>query len=213
MSDAISAAYSGIQDAILNGRYPPGTRLRERELADALGVSRTPVREALRQLAADGYVTLRLNAGATVAGLTPKSVMDLADFRAHLADMMGRLAAVNASSALHERLDALAHDIARVASHAASRPRDAPPLFRAFHRAIAEGCGNEWLARAFNQTTFVAVMHATYEDLSSEEWSRIAAYYPVLTDALRSGDAELCGALMRAYFIQAKQRLRIDRLK
>ena len=208
MSTAIDKAYGAIQEAILEGRHPPGSHLTERDLAAELGMSRTPVREALRQLASDGFARHRPNSGVTVLQLSEKSVADLAELRAHLAELAGRLAAAAIGEEGLGTLDGLASDIASVIEQAGPRVSvDVLTLFRRFHLVIVEACGNDWLARQFKQTTFLSVMHATYEELSVEEWSTIARYYPDLVSALRLRDAELVAALMRGYFLQAKHRL------
>lgn len=208
MSTAIDRAYLAIQTAILDGRYPPGAHLNERDLAIALGMSRTPVRDALRQLAADGYARHRPNSGVTVLQLTEKSVADLAELRAHLAELAGRLVAGVIDAEGLQALDALAEEI-RVTIEAAgpSLSTEALGLFRRFHLKVLECCGNEWLERQFRQTTFLSIMHATYEDLAAGEWAVIASYYPALVEALRMRDGDLAASLMRSYFLQAKHRL------
>src|SRR5579862_7591453 len=85
--------YEEIRNKIINGDLPPGTRLRERELADELGVSRVPVREALPYLQADGFITLESHRGAIVTELTLRDVRELFDVRLGVEVYAARLAA------------------------------------------------------------------------------------------------------------------------
>jgi len=73
-----------LQARVLSGELPAGTRLRQEALAEQFGVSRTPVREALRQLQAAGIVELRPRRGALVRGLSPREIRDAYEVRAEL---------------------------------------------------------------------------------------------------------------------------------
>lgn len=87
MNDFASAeqqAYVYIQDQIVSGALPGGSRLRPEEISKTLGISRMPVREAIRQLSAEGYVTLRANRGPVVTSRTPQQVLELFEIRSAL---------------------------------------------------------------------------------------------------------------------------------
>ena len=77
-----NSAYAQLMDELRAGRLNPGDRLRETELADRLGVSRTPVREAIRQLEADGVVAHIPRQGASIRTLDYAEVMELYEMRA-----------------------------------------------------------------------------------------------------------------------------------
>lgn len=85
--------YTDIRNKIISGRLPPGTRLRERDLAEELGVSRVPVREALLHLEADSFITSQSHRGATVTELTLRDVQELFDVRLGVEVHAARLAA------------------------------------------------------------------------------------------------------------------------
>src|ERR1700722_2527846 len=86
-------AYVYIQDQIVSGALAGGIRLRPEEISQALGISRMPVREAIRQLAAEGYVTLRANRGPLVTSRTPDQVVELFEIRSALEGLALGLAA------------------------------------------------------------------------------------------------------------------------
>ena len=94
-SDAVGTthAYEQVRAAIVENRYAPGQRLIEQRLAAELGLSRTPVREALRILEAEGLVVSERNRGATVRPLSPTEVVDLYGLRIRLESYAAELAA------------------------------------------------------------------------------------------------------------------------
>ncbi|WP_198384262.1 GntR family transcriptional regulator [Roseomonas sp. KE2513] len=210
MSQAITRAYEAIQEGILDGRFPPGARLVERDIAETLGISRTPVREALRHLEADGFVQHRPNAGVAVSLLTEQAMSDLGDLRAHLAALCGRLAARRLGA---EERAAVADRFAAVRDHLIGHAapdfdvREAFRLVRAAHALLFDLCGNEWLARSFHRTTFAMVMQASYMSATPGEWAAITGYFTTLPEALEEGDETLAASLMEAYFRGARQRL------
>src|SRR5919206_3275669 len=81
-----------LRDMLIEGVIPPGARVPERELCAAFGISRTPLREALKVLAAEGHVTLLPNRGARAAKLTSKDVQDLFEVCEGLEAIAGELA-------------------------------------------------------------------------------------------------------------------------
>ena len=100
-----------VRDMIIEGTLAPGARIHEGQLGQALGVSRTPLREALKFLASEGLIELVASRGAVVRKFTPKDVRDMLDVLAVLEAFAGRLACRNATAAeiaevrrLHDRM-------------------------------------------------------------------------------------------------------------
>ncbi|MQY28076.1 hypothetical protein NRB56_36590 [Nocardia sp. RB56] len=136
-------AYESIKQRIVGVELRPGQRLVERDLAAELHVSRIPLREALRVLAADGLVLLVPGKGALVAPFTPADVRDLFDVRESLESLAARLAASNATPASIEPLSALL-----VQARAATASGDAQRIAganAAFHAGIIDLAGNPLL--------------------------------------------------------------------
>lgn len=133
-----------IEERIVTGVYPPGMRLDEQELAAAFGVSRTPIREALIQLASIGLVDIRPRRGATVPEMSADRLCEMFEVMAELESMCGRLAARRILPAELARL--------RDAHQACEEARDAgkPDLYyqlnEVFHRRIYEASHNGFLA-------------------------------------------------------------------
>lgn len=104
-------AYEYLREAIVSGRLPGGARLKSEAIAEMLGVSRMPVRDALRQLDGEGLVTIRPNRGAIVTNLTPDDILELFEMRAALEGLAGRLASLRTCS---DALETLRDDLARM---------------------------------------------------------------------------------------------------
>ncbi|MDR1205702.1 MAG: GntR family transcriptional regulator [Peptococcaceae bacterium] len=90
-------AYEALRDAIMTKLFVPGERLMETELADEMGISRTPVREAMRRLETDGYVVIVPRKGSYVAGISMKDVMDVFEIRTALEMLAAEKAAERAT--------------------------------------------------------------------------------------------------------------------
>ena len=110
-------AYAYLRDRIVSGEYPGGTRVDVNEIAAAVGASRMPVREALRQLDSEGLVTIRPNRGAVVTALTPDDILDVFEMRAALEGLAARVASPRLDD------DALA-DIAQIVDRMDRSRRD-----------------------------------------------------------------------------------------
>lgn len=135
--------FTKIKNDILEGRYQAGDELREVTLGDELGVSRTPVREALRQLALEGLVELIPNKGAYVTGITAKDVRDIYQIRARLE---GLCASMAAEAITQEQLDRLDEII--LLSRFYEEKEDFEHLLSLdsqFHEVLYEACGSKML--------------------------------------------------------------------
>jgi DNA-binding GntR family transcriptional regulator len=147
---------SDLQQRVLSGAIPSGARLRQNALAAEFGVSRTPIREALRKLQAAGFVDLQPHRGALVRGLSPREIRDAYEVRAELEALAAELAAARLR---HDQLDRLYEAQAQFAEGLAATveardagedagERQAFVWGRAndqFHQVIQEAAGNDVL--------------------------------------------------------------------
>lgn len=133
-----------LKEAIEIGQFPPGTRLIERDLCERLGVSRTSVREALRELEAAGLITTQPNKGPIVSVVTEEMARSIYDVRGVLEGLAARLFARNASadqmSALRASVDQLA------AAYSEDPPVGVVNAKTEFYRILLEGAGNPIVA-------------------------------------------------------------------
>ncbi len=133
-----------LQEDILSGKLPPGTRLTEEHLAAQFGVSRTPVREALKQLAANRFADMVPHKGVVVTNIPPELMQEMFEAMAELEAACARLAALKMTSEerahlkiLHQRCDAAAQASDILRYHEANLD---------FHTAIYQGSRNGFLA-------------------------------------------------------------------
>ena len=201
------SAYLRLLAEIRTGALLPGARLRETELAERLGISRTPVREAIRQLEADGLVTHLPRQGATVRGLDYAEVIELYEMRAVLEGTAARLAARVASDVELEELGALNAELALAAPGPAAQE-----LNRQFHRTLLDAARNRFLVKsmsALQRTLFIlgptTLAHAPRVQGAFAE-------HDAVLQGLRARDAHAAEEAMRAH-IEAALKLRIKGMR
>lgn len=182
---------------MLERRYEGGTLLTEGELADAVGVSRTPVREALLKLEVEGLIRLYPKKGALVLPVSAQEIADVVETR-QLVEEHAIRKAVPASPALIERLTEL---LAKQKEQAAAGDLSGAAVTdRCFHAEIVRSGGNEILSRLYDQLRDrqlrmgVAVMHAHPDRIT-----KTLTEHQEILDALRSGDAEAAVALVHRH--------------
>lgn len=197
-------AHLAIRERILAGDIKPGDHLREVELAERLGISRTPVRDALRRLEADGLLVHEPHRGATVAQLDYQAVTELYTMREVLEGTAAALAAQHASEA---ELDTLQRLLAEYTDEL-----DAPGasrLNRVFHRAIHHGAHNRYLVRTLDELgNAMALMGRTTLGLPGRQDEARAEHQAILA-ALAARDAPAADAAAREH-IRAAHRARLQ---
>ncbi len=130
-----AAVYNQLRRSLVNGELSPGTRLFEVDLANELGVSRTPVREALRRLESDGFVQRVPGTGLIVTPMGPDDIGDIGLLRIEIDGVAARLAVSRATARDWERMYDLVDQLAKVPEH---DPDALSVAHMAVHRAIYE---------------------------------------------------------------------------
>ena len=180
-----------IRSQILDGRLKPGARLVEDRLSAELGVSRVPVREALRSLAAEGLVRLEPHRGATVVEVTPQIVAELVEVRALLEGQNARLAARRHDPAIVRQLrETLAHGNAAAE---AGTTEELTRLNAEFHERLGEASRNSVLLdvmRGLRERTSLAFA-INGRARAREDWKEHAG----ILEAVIAGDEELAALL------------------
>jgi DNA-binding GntR family transcriptional regulator len=185
----VDQVVSLLRSRVLDGTYPPGTRLRQEVLAAELGISRTPLREAFKMLERDGLLVVRPNRGAEVASGDQGSLLDAYRVREVMDGLAARIVAESGASA--DDLDALQDVIDR--QRVALDPWDPDtygPLNLELHARLLELSGNEYL------TSQMAVLHMTanvFGPVRVLDSTRVASAieeHQRILDAIRAGDAD-----------------------
>ncbi|MGW3953063.1 GntR family transcriptional regulator [Streptomyces sp. NPDC004752] len=185
---AADRVYAHVKQGVLDRRYEGGTLLTEGELAEAVGVSRTPVREALLRLEVEGLIKLYPKKGALVLSVSAQEIADVVETRLLVEEHAARKA-VPAPPGLVERLAEL---LARQKEQAEAGDLAAVAVTdRCFHAEIVRSGGNEILSRLYDQLRDrqlrmgVAVLNSHPDRIA-----KTLAEHAEILDALRSGDAE-----------------------
>ncbi|MEV6104416.1 GntR family transcriptional regulator [Streptomyces sp. NPDC051940] len=203
---AAERVYVHVKEAVLDRRYEGGMLLTEGELAEAVGVSRTPVREALLRLEVEGLIKLYPKKGALVLPVSAQEIADVVETRLLVEEHATRKA-VPAPPALLGRLGEL---LERQKEHVASGDlREAARLDRCFHAEIVRNAGNEILVRLYDQLRDrqlrmgVAILQAHPDRLQ-----RNIVEHTEILEALRGGDADAAVAAVHGHVASVRGLLR-----
>lgn len=208
MSDVkpVSAAdrsYAQLRSMLIGGRYAPGDRLLEVELTGELGVSRTPLREALRRLQSDGMVSLS-SRGVVVAQPTPEEIVDLYRFRAVLEGFTAELVAeLNAlgelAPAVIRRLEALCEDVEDGADAAATASANLR-----LHRHIAELSRNAYAIESLSRVWDIISISSAENLADDSDWrQQIDEHHRAIVRAIADGDSGAAARVSREHVLGA----------
>ena len=200
-----------LENGILEGLYPPGTRLRQDELCERFGVSRTPVREALRNLQARNLVVVVPNRGATVRIPSRKDAAEIYDVRAELEGYACGLAAAACTDQLlrelraaHGRVERLAARVTRLGSAPSAVQLQLDRANTDFHNTIHRATGNGRLESVISQLerSFPTEYIASATADAGEFWDLNVAEHARIQDAIAGGDEAPARALMRDHVLR-----------
>ncbi|KQO99332.1 AsnC family transcriptional regulator [Methylobacterium sp. Leaf92] len=199
------ALRDALEQEIITGKFRPGDRLDEQSLAARFEVSRTPIREALMQLASTGLVELQARRGAFVTLLSFKDVVERFEVMAALEGMCGALAARRITHPMQREIEKAHEDCVREASQ-----ESADAYYYAnerFHHLIYKASQNTFLAE---QATQLHARLKPYRRLQLQVRSRVAnslAEHQSIVDAIRNGDGEQTERMLREHILIQGERL------
>jgi DNA-binding GntR family transcriptional regulator len=198
--------YFAIKDAVTNGQYRAGEYLREEQLARSLGVSRTPVREALRRLDAEGWVETRPNYGVRVKNWTLQDAREIFEARLLVEPYLaGRAASCIGASDL-ERLKILADSMLGMAERP-STPESSDAWFTAngeFHAIITAAGNNARLDHSLRSMKETPLIKWTFGKYSDEDRVRSARQHFEILRALEQHNVAWTEAAMRCHILAAE---------
>ncbi len=206
---AVDKAYQAVRDGIIEGRWRPSTRITEQEVAAVAGVSRTPVREALRRLHAEGLVDFTPNQGAMVTTWGAEDADEIFELRALLESHGAARAALRATPEQIAELRDLAER-----QYAESVRRDDGFLERIgdlnnqFHRKMQEAAASARLSRTLASLLEAPLIMKTFLNYTEDDLQRSAAHHLELVRALERRDAEWASSVMRSHVLAARGTLR-----
>lgn len=209
MSAAADHAYQIIRSKIFEGEFKSGERLKEAELSAACDVSRTPVREALRKLEADGLVRILPNSGAIVAQWSESDIQDIYSVRVRLEVLAASLAAERRTEDDLDKLQACADEMKAAAEGQNPHDNDSEiaRLNSQFHHLIISAARSRALASAAAQVIEAPLMLRTFRRYEPERLMRSVSDHLELVAAIRARDAPLAGSLMGAHILSGLRTL------
>lgn len=208
METVAARIYNSIKGQIVEGRYPPGSRITEQQVAAEFNTSRTPVREAMRLLVADGFVLFKPNSGSVVREWTAEQIRQLFDARVLIESEIAAAAAIHITKdalallvRLQDELEGCARPLSSADTMHVSR------LNREFHRVLAQSSRNERLVAMLANAMEIPVVQQTFRRYTPLQLQRSFGHHRELIDALSVGDAHWARSVMSSHILSAKHAL------
>jgi DNA-binding GntR family transcriptional regulator len=204
------AIFQKLRLLLVEGKIAPGSKLNERELAESLHVSRTPIREAIRRLAADGLVELIANRGAIAVQLSLEDVIHTFNVIADLEGFSGELAANNISDATLSELEALQYEM--MASYARRDLSTYYKLNLRIHHLINQAANNPVLTQLFSQVNARIEALRFRSNQDGVKWEKAVEEHQEMLDALKTRDSARMRRIMIGH-VQNKRDVVVQLLK
>jgi DNA-binding GntR family transcriptional regulator len=208
VAQASKNATAMLRDLILAGALAAGSKLGEAELATRLDVSRTPVREALSRLAAEGLVELSPNRGARVASWTSEELREIFEVRLRLEPYAVSQAVPLLSPAEIDELGDLADSMLALGRDQALT--GIVELNQRFHGLLIARAGSPALASALTSVTHAVVVRRNFEHYSPGALARSLAHHLEIVAAARAGEPDWAEAVMRSHLYNARATMLSD---
>ena len=195
-------AYDELVKKIISGGYPGGTTLQEEKLASEFGISRTPVREALKRLAAEGLIEQLPRKGFRVAMSDDDALTELFECRCGLE----LLALKNAMGAIPpEKIETLKEKLRSAARRKDSR-RIALEADGEMHALFSDHCGNRYLSALIQQFRTKTAPYRNYRNRERAPLEELITERMEILDAVLAGDTEKVSILLRKHILKGKSR-------
>ena len=195
-------AYDELVKKIISGGYPGGTTLQEEKLASEFGISRTPVREALKRLAAEGLIEQLPRKGFRVAMPDDDALTELFECRCGLE----LLALKNAMGAIPpEKIETLKEKLCSAARRKDSR-RIALEADGEMHALFSDHCGNRYLSALIQQFRTKTAPYRNYRNRERAPLEELITERMEILDAVLAGDTEKASILLRKHILKGKSR-------
>ena len=191
-------AYDDIREAILTGALRPGERIKERDVAAQMGISTTPVKEALRRLEQEGLVVSQPRRGAVVGPLVLTPPDEILKIRAHLEGLAARLAAEKMAAADRQALGAELDELETLYRDSDDREAVAEAT-NTFHHSIRDGADNVFLTRFLETLAPFDRTIRIRSTLDPDEAGLDATEHRTIVDAILAGDGESAERVMHEH--------------
>ena len=209
MSKAATKAYDAIRARILSGELAPGSHLKEEELAEVCGVSRTPLRDALRSLAADFYVSTVPNHGTYVSDWSVADIDDIFTLRGMLEGYAAQRAASRVTQAQINTMSSCCDDIDKALNRKSTPDIDGfLAANRLLHQTITQAADSERLSLMLGRLVEQPIVVKTAMSYERDELRRSNDHHRELVSALQARDEKWAEAVMTSHIHAALQNYR-----
>ncbi|GAB3627345.1 GntR family transcriptional regulator [Pandoraea terrae] len=191
-----------LRKLIIEGVLSPGVKLNERELCETLGISRTPLREAFKVLAAEGLIDIAPNRGATVARMTEKEIWETFELMSALEAFSGELAAQRITPVELAEIKALHY-----AMLACRAQNDLPGYYsrnQAIHDRINEAARNGALRQTYMSINRRLMALRFRSNFRTDKWDRAIEEHEEMIDALEKRDGKRLGEILRQHLLEKR---------
>ena len=196
--------FQKIREDILDGKYKENDELRENTIGKELGVSRTPVREALRQLELEGLVTIIPNRGAYVTGISQKDIWDIYMVRSHLEGLCARWATEHITE---KQLDELEETL-MLSEFQMNRESGFSVLDGRFHAILYDASGSRILSHVLTDFHNYVQMARKSSIVSEERARKSIREHRQILRAIKERDAEMAEQLANEHILHVMQNLK-----
>ncbi len=206
---AAKRAYNTLRTGIIEGVYPPGSRVTEQEIAASAKVSRTPVREALRLLEAEGLLRFVPHQGAFVTRWSEQDAEDIFELRAMLEGHAARLAAGKATVEDVQQLRQLAEDqCVEAAERSPGYLERIADLNGQFHRHLQQVAASTRLQVTLATLSSAPLVLQTFRNYDGDDLNRSAHHHMEMVEAIEAGDGDWAAAVMHSHVMAARRAFR-----
>jgi DNA-binding GntR family transcriptional regulator len=198
--NATNTIYAALRREIMAGRHAPGDQLKEERIAEAMAVSRTPVRAALQRLVGDGLLRSEANRGVFVAAWTRWDIEDVFDLRLVLEPHAAGLAALRASREQSNTLTALTDKMdAATLRDFRENLQDIQEANQAFHETIIEAAGSPRLLGFLNSLVAMPMIAGSFYVYTEEEMRSSIRHHREIITAIEAKDRMFAGQAMAVH--------------
>lgn len=201
---AAELAYEAIRARIMSGDLADGERLKEQSLASEMGLSRTPVREAINRLIHEGFAERGEGYSTRVAHFPEDELDQIFEIRRRLESYAAERAAERASEAQIEELDRLTTEMERLSPPKTDSDYEQISAINAdFHRLLADAANSPRLKVVLSMAVDVGIVARTYRSYSDADLIRSAKHHREIVDAIRARSPEWAGHVMSSHVLAA----------
>ena len=207
MTTASEKAYEVLKQRLVAGSYAPGAQLKEEHIARELGLSRTPVRAALKRLIVDGLATLDAGRGVRVAQWTDADIMETYHLRSLLEAHAAELAAQRRNPSVVTELEQLNRQMAAtIARGGPDMVLELQAINSRFHRAILDASASPRLKSLLATIIDMPIVVRSFSVSTRADIQQSLQHHRDLTDAIAAGDGEVAGQAMQLHLRIAARR-------